>query len=255
MTRENEKAIIEKDQFNELRLTDAIQKFTRQIQASQKELAELKAEAEIQTPKRRLELSEFKNLVKIELKMVLDGFTEKLELEGKKIAELEEKNSEIREKLKLQMSDIESHFETKFIQVKEYYKQKIDLLNDQVKLIGQERKNREIAYNESINEISKCVDDEALEISYQYEKKLNEERELLVEIKQESALMRAKFEKLNKEIDLGRVEMNKLSIAEKRLQMIIKSLTKDVEVVEKEIQERKDTMADKDKRTYDLKVY
>ncbi|KAI8846624.1 hypothetical protein BC829DRAFT_263015 [Chytridium lagenaria] len=108
-------------------------------------------------------------------------------------------------------------------------------------------------YDLHLIEIEEDANQEILQIGYTFESKLKAEREALSFIKEENLAMRSRFEKLTAEIEENKLGLNKMFTEERRLHSIIKGLEKDIIGVKREMQERDDTIQDKEKRIYDLK--
>ena len=65
--------------------------------------------------------------------------------------------------------------------------------------------------------------------------------------------MKAEFESLQKQVEENKAEIAKMITDDKKQQLIIKSLEKDILGLKREIQEREDTLMEKEKRISDLR--
>ncbi len=108
-------------------------------------------------------------------------------------------------------------------------------------------------FEETTKETEEDADTEILELKQKYERKLKDEKDIVLRLKGENGIMRKRFNTLQSEIDSHKTEITKMAQEEKKLQVTIKSLEKDIASLRKEIQERDETIQDKEKRIYDLK--
>lgn len=173
--------------------------------------------------------------------------------EAAKYKELEELNKLLQSQWEQQMREIEDFHHNKVQQINLYYKKKLDHKQVDVKKLKEEVKKNDHEHQGNLKEIEQDTEKEIIGIQYIFEQKMKEERDSLSGIREENVTMRTKFEKLSKEIEDRKSELNKMLTEERRLQSIIKSLGNDILVVKREMQERDDTIMDKEKRIYDLK--
>lgn len=188
-----------------------------------------------------------------ELEGIVKSFENKMLAEAKKYKELEGMNSVLQEQWNQQMREIEEFHQKKVSEIKQYYKNKLDAKQQEIKSVQSQLKDAEKVKQQAVDEIEKDAEQEMTQVQYNFEIRIKEERDSLSGIREENTSMRVKFEKLSKDIDDRKAELTKMLSEERRLQMIIKSLGNDIQVLKRESQERDDTIMDKEKRIYDLK--
>merc|ERR1711871_1676701 len=106
---------------------------------------------------------------------------------------------------------------------------------------------------ESVALLEEDAELEVKEVKRTNEARLSAEREGMLRLKGEHALMRTQFNVLVKEVREQTENINQNADSEKSLRESIKNLEKDIQGHKKEIREREETIADKEKRIYDLK--
>jgi hypothetical protein len=92
-----------------------------------------------------------------------------------------------------------------------------------------------LEYEETTRETEQDADSEIIELRHRYEKKLKDEREIVLRLKGENGIMRKKFNNLQGEIDTHKGEISKMYNEEKKLHSVIKSLEKDIAGLKKEV--------------------
>ncbi|KAJ1339895.1 hypothetical protein BSLG_005430 [Batrachochytrium salamandrivorans] len=249
---ENEYQLRLKDMnFNE-KIKEVTEKFMQEIEALKITSTVLRTDKEEET-RHEEEMAKEKSRHSNELMELENAHNSKLMAEYEKYQELQISTAELQEQWEKQMREIQhtkdralddltKHFEA---QLKEKQLE-IDKLQDEMK--------RQLQNFERISiETEQDADVEVLELKHRYEKKLKEEREIVLRLKGENGIMRKKFNTLQGEIDTHKGEITKMYNEEKKLHSVIKSLEKDISGLKKEIQERDETIQDKEKRIYDLK--
>ena len=104
----------------------------------------------------------------------------------------------------------------------------VDSLKEQI------REQRE-EHVEVCKETEQDADRELVDLQTQYEKRCMDEREAVSKLKNENLLMKKKYNALQVEIDTHKSEIAKINGEEKKMQIFIKSLEKDVLGLRKEV--------------------
>ena len=94
--------------------------------------------------------------------------------------------------------------------------------------------SQDLNFKDNIRDIETDIDQEYLNVTYQFAIKLKNEHGMLRGI-EENKLMKQEFENLNKQIEDNKNELSKMFTEEKRLQGVVKSMTKDIEGLRKEV--------------------
>ncbi|KAJ3210969.1 Cilia- and flagella-associated protein 57 [Clydaea vesicula] len=194
-------------------------------------------------------MSELKKTVE----KIVATFDRKMEAESVKYTELDEKNQTLQKQWESQMGDMEIFHKKRIQEINAFYDKKILEKGNEINKIKMQLAKQGEEYRINLLDIDEDVNQEIISLQYSYEQKMREERESLSAIREENLAMKARFESLNKQIEDRKQEIVKMIQEEKRLHGIIKSLNKDIQVVKREMQERDDTIMDKEKRIYDLK--
>ncbi|KAJ3066607.1 Cilia- and flagella-associated protein 57 [Podochytrium sp. JEL0797] len=181
------------------------------------------------------------------------NFRTKMAAESEKYKELMSKMDQLKCSWDKQMEDMELFHTTRVSEMSEFFKKKIQERQDDIVQLKNQFGEHQKEFVAHLAEIEEEQDGEVLQIGFSFETKLKTERESLSAIKGENQSMRARYEKLTKEIEENKNALNKMFLEEKRLHGIIKGLEKDIVGVRREMQERDDTIQDKEKRIYDLK--
>ena len=92
-----------------------------------------------------------------------------------------------------------------------------------------------IEFEETTKETEQDADTEVLELKHRYERKLKDEREIVMRLKGENGIMRKKFNTLQGEIDAHKGEIAKMYNEEKKLHSVIKSMERDIAGLKKEV--------------------
>lgn len=99
----------------------------------------------------------------------------------------------------------------------------------------EEIKRQILDFEETTKETEQDADTEILELKHRYEKKLKDEKEVVMSLKGENGMLRKKFNTLQTEIDTHKTEIGKMYNEEKKLHSVIKSLEKDISGFKKEV--------------------
>jgi hypothetical protein len=232
---ENEYQLRLKDMnFNE-KIKQVTEKFMQEIETlkitstvlrTDKEKEELRHEEEMHEEKER----HSKDLLEME-----NSQNVKLMAEYEKFQELQVKTVELQDQWDYQMKDMQKaknkalddlnrHFESRLLEKQ----QEMDKLHDEIK-------KHLLEFEETTRETEQDADTEIVDLRHRYEKRLKEEREIVMRLKGENGIMRKKFNTLQAEIDTHKTEITKMYNEEKKLHSVIKSLEKDIAGLKKEV--------------------
>jgi predicted nucleic acid-binding Zn-ribbon protein len=92
-------------------------------------------------------------------------------------------------------------------------------------------------FTEIIRQNEEDVDTEISNLINKYEKKMRIEKDECARLKGENGIMRKKFNTLNKDIDDNKGEIHRMREDEKKLQVVISTLEKEIIVLKKEVSE------------------
>ncbi|KAJ3302044.1 Cilia- and flagella-associated protein 57 [Kappamyces sp. JEL0829] len=250
---ENEYQLRLKDMnFNE-KIKQVTEKFMQEIETlkitstvlrTDKEKEELRHEEEMQEEKER----HSKDLLEME-----NSQNVKLMAEYDKYQDLQQKTAELQDQWDHQMRDMQNAKNKALDDLNQHFEARLMEKQQEMDQLQEEIKKQLLEYEETTRETEQDADTEIIELRHRYEKKLKDEREIVLRLKGENGIMRKKFNTLQGEIDTHKGEISKMYNEEKKLHSVIKSLEKDIAGLKKEIHERDETIQDKEKRIYDLK--
>ncbi|KAH6580918.1 hypothetical protein BASA60_002664 [Batrachochytrium salamandrivorans] len=250
---ENDIRLKHKDESYSLKIKEATQKYTAEVEILREAVNLLRLQRTESEKRRKSELSETKRNHQREILEMKDAIEVKMRSEGEKYIESTVKIEELKKKWELQIQDIELVHKKQVGEITEFYSNNIQEKQDLIQLSKKEFEHHTQKFETLVNDVEADVDREALEISFGFETRLKDERESLTVIREENISMKSKFDHLTRQIEEQKRELFKGGIEEKKLHTIIKSYENDVVDAKKEIQERDDTILDKEKHIYDLK--
>ncbi|KAG5456642.1 MAG: LOW QUALITY PROTEIN: hypothetical protein BJ554DRAFT_3562 [Olpidium bornovanus] len=173
--------------------------------------------------------------------------------ENSKYQELEAETRRLQEKWLTQIRDMEVSESSALEELVDHYQWQLQQRQDEICALQGQMEHQQREFESNTEAIDQDADTEVLGLCHEYEQKLYHEKENVQQIKQENQVMKRKFDRLNKDIADNKAGLNKMFLEEKKLHNIIKSLEKDIVGVRREMQERDETIQDKEKRVYDLK--
>lgn len=92
-----------------------------------------------------------------------------------------------------------------------------------------------IEFEETTKETEADADTEILQVRHTFEKKLKDEKEIVMKLKGENGIMKKRFSTISSEIESHKTEISKLFNEEKKLYSIIKNLEKDIVGLKREV--------------------
>ncbi|KAL2916411.1 hypothetical protein HK105_204167 [Polyrhizophydium stewartii] len=236
-----------KDNAYNLKIKEVTDKYAAEVELLKQAKSE---ESEL---RRKEEMAETKKRNQAEIWEMEASFEAKMKSEAEKYADLVRKMEVLQRQWDTQMLDIEHMHKVKMHETNHFYKKKLQEKQETIQKSKAEFQQQKLEFETTIQDIEADVEKEALDISFHFETKLKEERESLKTIREENLNMKSKFDGLTKQIEEHKRELAKSITEEKKLHTIIRSFENDVVGVKKEMQERDDTILDKEKRIYDLK--
>ncbi|KAL2919821.1 hypothetical protein HK105_200738 [Polyrhizophydium stewartii] len=250
---ENEYQLRLKDMnFNE-KIKEVTEKFMQEIEALKITSTVLRTDKEKEETRHEEEMAEEKDRHSKELMELEMAHNAKLMAEYEKYQELQVKTAELQEQWEKQMLEMQSAKDQALEDLTRHFEVRLKEKQAEIDRLQEEMKRQLLEFEETTKETEQDADSEVLELKHRYERKLKEEREIVLRLKGENGIMRKKFNTLQGEIDAHKGEIAKMYNEEKKLHSVIKSLEKDIAGLKKEIQERDETIQDKEKRIYDLK--
>jgi cilia- and flagella-associated protein 57 len=219
-------------------------KITSTVLKTDKEKEELRYEEEMQEERER----HAKDLIEMENSQNL-----KLMAEYDKFQELQTKTAQLQEQWEIQMREMQLQKNQALQDLNRHFEARVQEKQAEMDQLQEEIKKQIQEYEETARETEQDADVEVVELRHRYEKKLKEEKEIVMRLKGENGVMKKKFNSLQGEIDGHKSDISKMYNEEKKLHSVIKSLEKDIAGLKKEIHERDETIQDKEKRIYDLK--
>ncbi|KAL5032569.1 Cilia- and flagella-associated protein 57 [Batrachochytrium dendrobatidis] len=242
-----------KDSSYSMKIKELIDKYSTEVNILKEATAVFQKESDKSEQARLLEIQKTKMNHKAEVAEMVELFEIKMQSEAEKYVDLQKRMEKLQNQWKSQMQDIETVHSQRMAEAASYYQKKLQEKQDVVQQAKEEFAQHKHKFETRLNEIEADVDRESLEISFDFESRLKEERESLSIISAENFSMKSKFDGLTRQIEEHKREFAKSVTEEKKLYTIIRSFEDDVVGVRKEMQERDDTIFDKEKRIYDLK--
>jgi hypothetical protein len=250
---ENEYQLRLKDMnFNE-KIKQVTEKFMQEIEALKITSTVLRTDKEKEELRHEEEMAEEKEKHSRDLVDMENSQNVKLMAEYEKYQDLKIKTAELQDHRELQMREMQNQKNLALEDLNKHFDERLQQKQTELDKLQEEIKKHQMEFEETARETEKDADMEVMDLRHRYEKKLKDEREIVMKLKGENGIMRKKFNNLQGEIDNHKGEISKMYNEEKKLHSVIKSLEKDITGLKKEIHERDETIQDKEKRIYDLK--
>ncbi|KAJ3319152.1 Cilia- and flagella-associated protein 57 [Boothiomyces sp. JEL0866] len=250
---ENEYQLRLKDMNFSEKIKQVTEKFMQEIETLKITSTVLRTDKEKEELRHEEEMAEEKERHSKDLLDMENSQNVKLMAEYDKYQELQIKTAELQDQWEHQMREMQQSKNTALEELNKHFEQRLQEKQNEMDQLQEEIKRHLLEYEETAKETEQDADAEIIELRHRYEKKLKDEREIVLRLKGENGIMRKKFNTLQGEIDTHKGEISKMYNEEKKLHSVIKSLEKDIAGLKKEIHERDETIQDKEKRIYDLK--
>ncbi|KAJ1558669.1 Cilia- and flagella-associated protein 57 [Nowakowskiella sp. JEL0078] len=246
---ENDDQLRLKDLNYTEKLREITEKYLTEIEGLKQLTFSIKQERENNDSKHNKELGQSKFLNRREIKEIDQNFKSKMEAESEKYEALYTRMQELQQQWEAQVKDTELYHNQKVTDASVYYRQKLEDKQNEISELKSKLTKQNLEFTNMLGEVEEDTETEIIQIQHGFESKLREERHSLGVIRTENNEMRKKFETLTREIEDHKIGLNKMFTEERRIHSIIKGLEKDIVGM----QERDDTILDKEKRIYDLK--
>jgi hypothetical protein len=161
----------------------------------------------------------------------------KLMSEYEKYAELQARTSLLQQQWESQMIDIKQSKDNALDDLTKHFEIRLKEKQAEIDQMQIEIRRQVAEFEEITRETEFDADSEVVELKHRYEKKLKDEKEIVLRLKGENGIMRKKFNTLQSEIDAHKTEISKMYNEEKKLHSVIKSLEKDISGLRKEVKQ------------------
>ncbi|NXN86691.1 CFA57 protein, partial [Bombycilla garrulus] len=243
-----------KDLYCEGKIKALEENFTQEIDSLKTKYQILQKEKEKQELQHQVQLSELRDKQAREVQQLESDCSQKISLENEKYQELQVKSQKMEEEYEKQLQSLEESKTKAVAELKEFYEKK---LQDRSVLLEQAKENmrKQIEIHEEMEkQIYEDGDKEILELKDNYERQLWEEKESNVQLKGEIGVMNKRLNSLQKELKDRNRDIEEMRLEQQKLQDIIKSLEKEISALKTDIKERTETILEKEKYIYDLKM-
>uniref|UniRef100_A0A8C0V724 Cilia and flagella associated protein 57 n=1 Tax=Cyanistes caeruleus TaxID=156563 RepID=A0A8C0V724_CYACU len=243
-----------KDMYCEGKIKSLEENFTREIDSLITKHQILKEEKEKQELQHQVQLSELMDKQAREVQRLESDSSQKLSMANEKYQELQVKSQKMEEEYEKQLHNLEESKTRALAELKEYYEKK---LKDKSVLLeeAKEKMRKQIEVQvEMEKQIYEEGDKEILELKDNYERQLLKEKESNMQLKGEIGVMNKRLSSLQKELKDRNRDIEEMRLEQQKLQDIIKSLEKDILALKTDIKDRTETVLEKEKHIYDLKI-
>ena len=231
----------------------AAKKFETEIGKMSQTINRLQIEAKNESKKHNDELADIK--VDHERAMVdmAEQYKGKLIIEYQKYDNLEEMYNNIKKNYDQKMKDVEKATQDKLENMREDFDKKLVANREEVKQHERDGEEKIRAVEEMLKQTEEDADKEILELKTKYEKTLRSERETNVRLRGEAGIVKKKLQAVLKDTDEHKSSIQKMSMENQKLHSSIRNLEKDIGDLKNEIRSRDAAIAEKEKRTTELK--
>ncbi|XP_028939823.1 cilia- and flagella-associated protein 57, partial [Antrostomus carolinensis] len=250
---ENDYQLRLKDMYCNEKVKKLEENFTQEIGSLKTKHQIVQAEKEKQELQHQFQLSELMNKQAREMQQLESDSNQKLLMENEKYQELQVKSHRMQEQYEKQLHSLEESKSKAVKELTEYYEEKLNEKSVLLEEAQEDMRQQLQAHEEIKKQIEEDVDEEVLEIKNKYERRLLEEKTSNLQLKGEIGIMNKRLNSLQKELKERKTESGEMKLEQQKLQGIIKSLEKDILALKTEIQERANTIQDKEKHIFDLK--
>ncbi|XP_047677974.1 cilia- and flagella-associated protein 57 isoform X2 [Tachysurus fulvidraco] len=250
---ENEYQLRLKDMNYNEKVKELTEKFIQQIESLTNQNQVLESEKEKQEITHQVALKDITESHTKELQDLESTNNQKLMLEYEKQQELQLKLRRMQESYELKLQNLEDGQVRALEDMTQFYESKLQEKLLELDQCQDESQQQLREFEEIKTQIEEDGDLELHDIRVKYERKLWEEKETNLKLGGETRVMKKKFTSLQKEIDDRNLDIEKLKVEQQKLHGVIRALEKDILGLKREIQERDETIQDKENRIYDLK--
>ncbi|KAL2630593.1 hypothetical protein R1flu_015279 [Riccia fluitans] len=143
--------------------------------------------------------------------------------------------------------------EKALVDITDTYEEKLEIQENAYAKLKEEAAQALLDFEEIRRQMEEDTDKEIEDQKEKYDSMVAAEKETVTRLKGENGIMRKKFSEFKKENEEQREELQLQFEQKKELYEIIGSLERDIAGLKKDIQERDDTIGEKEKRIYDMK--
>uniref|UniRef100_A0A7S4DG22 Cilia- and flagella-associated protein 57 n=1 Tax=Lotharella globosa TaxID=91324 RepID=A0A7S4DG22_9EUKA len=249
----NQIQLAEKQKSYRAKMDEVEQKFNAELALDQKRYGELegtKIKLEQEFEARMHKLQEQKES---RIKSLVEHHQQKLQTETEKFDELMESRASAEADWKNQyQSTIEKYVAEKRALDKENARQLREKHREQEEAEHQKKAVKR-DFKETQELMEEITDREFEDLKSKYDKILNTEQKETLQLKDENASLRRKFEKLQEQINENDAELKSKTDEREKKRLGIENLKKDIKSQEKEIRDRQATIQEKDNLIRDLR--
>ena len=188
-----------------------------------------------------------------ELRQLEATYEDKIQLEAQRFQELVQKMERMKEQFEETDASLHARHEQTLEQVKVDFLERLTEEQEKSTLLEQQKQELARDFEEIRDMMEQDADKEIQELTHSYEAALAKEKEDAAGLAHKNTSMSQSKENLEKEIDKLKQEIRRLFDQEKHKYASIQAHEKDKETLRKEMREREETIAEKEKRIYDLK--
>ncbi|NWZ34085.1 CFA57 protein, partial [Brachypodius atriceps] len=243
-----------KDMYCEGKIKVLEENFTQEIDSLKTKHQILEEEKEKQELQHQVQLYELMDKQAKEVQRLESDSRQKLSMENEKYQELQVKSQKMEEEYEKQLHNLEESKTRAVAELKEYYEKKLKHKSVLLEEAKQNMKKKIAAHEEMEKQIYEEGDKEILELKDKYERQLLEEKESNIQLKGEIGVLNKRLNSLQKELKDRNRDIEEMRLEQQKLQDIIKSLEKDILALKTDIKERTETILEKEKQIYDLKM-
>ncbi|XP_069719000.1 cilia- and flagella-associated protein 57 [Phaenicophaeus curvirostris] len=250
---ENDYQLRFKDICCEEKIKELEDKFAQEIDSLKTKHQDLQAEKEKQELQHQFQLSELMNKHTREMQELESDSNQKLLMKDEKYQDLHVRSQRIWEEYEKQLHNLEESKSKAVKELTEHYEEKLNEKSVLLKEAGEKMRQQLQAHEEIKKQIEEDGDEEIQEIQMKYERQLSEQKEANLQLQGEIGIMKEMLSSQLKQLEERNSIIEELRLEQQKLQGIIKSLDMDISALTTEIQEKDDTMQEKEKDICDLK--
>uniref|UniRef100_A0A8C9NI57 Cilia and flagella associated protein 57 n=1 Tax=Serinus canaria TaxID=9135 RepID=A0A8C9NI57_SERCA len=243
-----------KDMYYEGKIKALEENFAQEIDSLKTKHQILQGEKEKQRLQHEIQLSELMDKQAKEVQQLESDSSQKLSTENEKYQELQVKSQKMEEEYEKQLHNLEESKTKAVAELKELYEKKLKHKSVQLAEAKENMRKQIEAHEKMEKQIYEEGDKEILELKDKYEKQLLEEKESNIQLKGELGVMNKRLNSLQKELKDRNRDIEEMRLEQQKLQDIIKSLEKDISALKTDVKERTETILEKEKYVYDLKM-
>ncbi|ODN04433.1 Cilia- and flagella-associated protein 57, partial [Orchesella cincta] len=245
-------ALKRKDMLYQEELKDLNGKFTNEVARLTSDIAEITKEKEKNTAEYNAYLKEVAQQHKAQIENTEAHFNTKLISEFEKYNALQNLLESTIQEYEDRLIKLEADRSNAIEELIDYFEGKIKDKNSALEQAFNDAQAQMAESDEMKRQIEEDADQEILEMTTNYERKLRHEREMNAKLKGESGIMRKKFQTMQKDIEEQKNEVQRLMTECAKYNNLIKMTEKDVVTLQKALVDKDLAVANKDKHIAEL---